>query len=302
MNQKLKLNAKPGTKPILAGLFIGAAGVAILVPTLAHGNARDTVGTGAAAAATAHPYIAQLTGANEFPTVGDPDGIGTAAVTINAVTGEVCVDLRVANITTATAAHIHTGAAGAAGAILVPLTAPTPTSATCATITPGEAAGIVANPAGFYVNVHNADFAGGAIRGQLSSAATKSGTTQILNEPLRAYDSRTSTDGILPGLTTRTVSLEYGLDSLGALKVAVPPGAIAAMVRLTVTDTGVPGFLKIYSNALSAEPKTSNVNWDKPQAITGADTTVAVDGFAKVKVSSGGGATHFVIDVIGYVF
>jgi hypothetical protein len=27
---------------------------------------------------------------------------------------------------------------------------------------------IIANPAGYYVNIHNADFPGGAVRGQLA--------------------------------------------------------------------------------------------------------------------------------------
>jgi hypothetical protein len=124
----------------------------------------------------------------------------------------------------------------------------------------------------------------------------------LLDEPLRAYDSRTSPEGLLPPLTTRVVSLQYGADSIGALKIAVPPGAVGAMIRLTVTQTINAGYLKVYSNALAAEPKTSNVNWYQTGSDNGADTTVVVDALGKVKVTTGGSGTHFVIDVVGYLF
>jgi hypothetical protein len=289
------------TKTVGAGLLLGATVAVVVVPTLANGSARTSAGSGAAAAAVARPLIAQLTGANESP-VGDPDGVGAAAVTIDQVTGEVCYDLRVANIATATLAHIHTGAAGVNGPVLVTFTAPNPTASACVTTTPANAVNIAANPAGFYVNIHNADFPGGAIRGQLAVAGVKTGGIQLLDEPLRAYDSRATGEVILAPRSTRVVSLAYGADANGASKVAVPPGAIGAMLRVTVTETVNAGYLKVYSNALTAEPRTSNVNWYASGSINGADPTVAVDSLARVKVTSGDGTTHFVIDVVGYLF
>lgn len=291
------------TKPVYGGLLLGVAAVAALAPTLVSGSAKGAVGSGAAAVAANKPFLAQLNGANEVPTPGDVDGTGAATVTIDQVAGEVCVDLRVANIQTATAAHIHPGAAGATGAPLIVLNVPTATgSQTCVTTTPTIATDIATNPANFYINVHTADFPNGAIRGQLGSGGTKSGSVQLLNEPLRAYDSRINGDGVLNPLTTRTVSLALGADSAGVSKIAVPPGAIGAMIRLTVTATVNGGYLKVYSADLTAEPKTSNVNWTESGTDNGADTTVAVDALGRVKVSSGGGSTQFVIDVVGYLF
>ena len=51
---------------------------------------------------------------------------------------------------------------------MIPFTAPaTGTSSGCLTANADLVHEILANPAGFYVNVHNAQFPGGAVRGQL---------------------------------------------------------------------------------------------------------------------------------------
>lgn len=113
---------------------------------------------------------AALTGAAEVPGPGDPDGTGTAVITLNQGQKEVCFELTVSNIATATAAHIHTGAAGAAGPVAVTL-APPPadgSSKGCAGADSDLIKNIRQNPENFYVNVHNAEFPDGAVRGQLS--------------------------------------------------------------------------------------------------------------------------------------
>src|SRR5688572_4399405 len=110
-----------------------------------------------------------LTGAAEVPGPGDPDGSGTARITLNVGQGEVCVDLQVSNIVPATAAHIHIGGPTVAGDVVVTLPPPTTGTATdCVSADRELLQEIVRNPLGYYVNVHNADFPGGAIRGQLT--------------------------------------------------------------------------------------------------------------------------------------
>ena len=71
---------------------------------------------------------------------------------------------------------------------------------------------------------------------------------------------------------------------------------------MTITDTDGPGFLSVYSNALTTVPATSSVNWYAAGAIGGADPTVAVDATSKIKITAVISATHVVVDVIGYVF
>ena len=111
---------------------------------------------------------ASMTGAQEVPGPGDTDGSGTAEITIVDATDNVCYDLNVRNIAPATVAHIHRGAPGVAGPPVVTLEAPTDGGSEGCISAPGALADeIEANPAAFYVNVHNAEFPDGAVRGQL---------------------------------------------------------------------------------------------------------------------------------------
>jgi hypothetical protein len=126
-------------------------------------------GTAAAAQAEGRTLSATLTGAAEVPGPGDPDGTGTATLTVNPGLGQICYELTVSGIAPATAAHIHVGAAGVAGPVVVTLAPPTDgTSSGCVSVSRGLALAILRSPSGYYVNVHNADYPAGAVRGQLS--------------------------------------------------------------------------------------------------------------------------------------
>jgi CHRD domain len=139
------------------------AGVAMGVATIAVGDAGPV-----AADHTFRATGAILTGANEVPGPGDPDGVGAAGVVINVNRRTICYFVAVRKIEPATLAHIHRGVAGVAGEVVVTLQAPSDGfSADCVTVDRTLAGEIAHNPSGFYVNVHNADFPAGAIRGQL---------------------------------------------------------------------------------------------------------------------------------------
>ena len=65
-------------------------------------------------------------------------------------------------------AHVHRAPTTAPGPVVIPLTAPTSgTSSGCAEVTRALAMELIRDPAAFYVNVHNADYPAGAVRGQL---------------------------------------------------------------------------------------------------------------------------------------
>jgi CHRD domain len=117
------------------------------------------------------PLTATMTGAAEVPGPGDSDGSGTATLRLNPGQGKICFVLTAANITLpAAAAHIHPGAAGVAGGVLVGLAAPDATgmAAGCVSAPRATIKAILKQPSSYYVNVHTSDFANGAIRGQLS--------------------------------------------------------------------------------------------------------------------------------------
>ena len=142
---------------------------------------------------------AQLNGREQVPPVGtmmmvgDPDGRATAYVF--GIDGDpttlcyVLVDVkRIGELALAPgggrAAHIHEGASGTNGPVVANMAWPQGGQAgDC--LTEGEGAGtagakfptaevglvqrILKNPASFYVNIHNAEYPSGAIRGQLVS-------------------------------------------------------------------------------------------------------------------------------------
>jgi hypothetical protein len=84
---------------------------------------------------------------------------------------ELCYSLTARDLSApATAAHIHLAPRNVAGPVVVPLQVVSGTDWTveaCATPSPAVLAAIEASPGDYYVNVHNADFPGGEIRGQL---------------------------------------------------------------------------------------------------------------------------------------
>ena len=113
-------------------------------------------------------FQAQLSGASEVPP-GDPDGTGMARISINDDSNRICTDLEVRMISDVTAAHIHRGAAGVNGPVVVTLDPPDDNdSDDCDTADDALIDEIRHNPSAFYVNVHTADYPDGAIRGQIA--------------------------------------------------------------------------------------------------------------------------------------
>jgi hypothetical protein len=133
--------------------------------------------TGAKAQGT--QFFAVLNGGSEcVPTgtcrKGDLDAAAFGSATVILIPGaspKLCWAILVTGIGTPTAAHIHTGTAGIKGAIKIGLTPPAAgnpgASSGCMATTSTVINQIKANPTGFYVNVHNAEFVDGAVRGQL---------------------------------------------------------------------------------------------------------------------------------------
>jgi hypothetical protein len=117
------------------------------------------------------PFTVDLTGEAEVnaagvPNQGDLDGTGTATLRVNPGHGEVCWTIQVSMVDPITAAHIHLAPSTAPGPVVVPLN---PYTGGCTAVDREVALAIITDPGSYYVNVHNAAFPAGALRGQLDS-------------------------------------------------------------------------------------------------------------------------------------
>ncbi|NYG55922.1 CHRD domain-containing protein [Nocardioides perillae] len=163
MNPSRKALALAGTAAVVLG---GAAALSPVGPASA-GHTNTVVS-------------AELDGRSEVGSsraiAGDPNGTGSAYVFgVDGDPRTLCYVLEVDKIGQARAAHIHRGEAGSNGPVVAFLAAPGDgDAADC--LTEGEpgkfadgqtVADILENPEEYYVNVHNDEYPGGAVRGQL---------------------------------------------------------------------------------------------------------------------------------------
>lgn len=117
--------------------------------------------------------IGEAIGEAEVPPV-ESDGLAFSFLLGTDDPGEICAPLFVENPTSdVTAAHIHRGASGEEGSAVMPYETPQPqfpgsfASVACYDVGQALVDEIRANPAGFYLNVHTANFPDGELRGQL---------------------------------------------------------------------------------------------------------------------------------------
>lgn len=115
-----------------------------------------------------------LSGADEVCSAeqkcGDPDGSGTTTVEINSDQNELCYDITLSGVTGVSAAHIHKGATGEPGDVVLNLEwAGTDTGGEACLdgVDEGTLERISKDPVNHYVNVHTSEFPDGAVRGQL---------------------------------------------------------------------------------------------------------------------------------------
>ena len=141
----------------------------LVVPAVFLAGVALTTGSVMAASGT-ETFKADLSGMNQVPAV-DTKGTGSATFRYNPTTHELTWTVTYKDLSSdVTAAHIHSGAAGANGKVVIPLTAKGATSNPSpikgkATITDEQAMDL--SSGNMYVNVHTTDHKGGEIRGQI---------------------------------------------------------------------------------------------------------------------------------------
>ncbi|MDQ3570405.1 MAG: CHRD domain-containing protein [Actinomycetota bacterium] len=115
--------------------------------------------------AAATQRTATLHGSGRGPGPGDRDGEGIAIVTLHPDRGMLCLSLTVSGISPVTSVHLHEPTGAAVGPIVASLL---PSDVGCVPVGGQVLENLSRKPSGYYVEVHNAEFPGGALRGRLS--------------------------------------------------------------------------------------------------------------------------------------
>ncbi len=121
-------------------------------------------GDGGDAATGEVTYAATLTGGEEAPARVVTTASGTAKLTLSADKTKLIYEVK-HNVADGTAAHIHLGEAGEAGAVVFPLEPFSASMTGSLTVTPADVANLEAGK--LYVNVHGTTNPNGELRGQI---------------------------------------------------------------------------------------------------------------------------------------
>jgi hypothetical protein len=241
--------------------LVSMAWAAFALLTMACGGGGGGDAAAAAPALPAYVRYASLGGAQEVPPNAST-ATGVAAFSLNPGTKVLTGTVTTAGLT-ATGAHIHEGAAGVAGPVVIALTGGTggvwavPAGTV---LTDAQVAAIQANS--YYVNVHSAAFPAGEIRGQINlrvSFATLSGAQETpavvtsatgygslaLNPVTGAVSGSVLTSGITgtgahihEGATGAAGGILISLVDAGGGLWTVPPGATLTAGQVTSWANG----------------------------------------------------------------
>ena len=133
-----------------AARSLGALGACVVLSALSH--------------AQLVYFSSTINQAQETPPTGSP-ATGVGCVTLDTSTNIISYNVTFTGLLgTQTAAHIHVGAPGVAGGIIVGIPNGSPSTGTAA-LTPAQAATLTAG--NYYFNIHSTVFGGGEIRGQI---------------------------------------------------------------------------------------------------------------------------------------
>ncbi|MCC5951579.1 MAG: S-layer homology domain-containing protein [Acidimicrobiia bacterium] len=117
-----------------------------------------------------HSVVTNLSGAEEVG-VGDLTASGLSTFEVDIDFGQLCFQLSFEDLDGINAAHIHEGASGTNGPVVVDLDWPTNQNSGCLLVSSTLLRDIVEHPDDYYVNVHTDAFPAGAVRGQLEQLA-----------------------------------------------------------------------------------------------------------------------------------
>ncbi|MFZ5787858.1 MAG: CHRD domain-containing protein, partial [Acidobacteriota bacterium] len=293
-NGSVALDLAPAFQAAGGGTFVAVGSVAI-APALAAAILQNPAGYYANIHTAAFPagavrgqllgdgaprgaFGASLFGRREAPTAGDPDGQGFATAVISGASLHFYI--RVKDIASPTAAHVHRGDGGQSGPVVLDF-APQFAAGVArgeVALAAGLAAELLADPAGFYFNVHNGQFPAGALRGQLGATET------VLHFPVAARNPGAGTSAFKSDLRVVAAGDQetpvwaewYPANSGGSTgpaaraRFSVAAGGVAVIddVVGTLFGANARGAIRL----LAAQPISAGINTYNDQRAVGSGT------------------------------
>ena len=189
-----------------------------------------------------------LSGASEVPT-NTSTATGSATGTFNSTTNELNLTVSFNGLSAnASAADIHNGAAGTNGPVIIPFTIPSSTSGTfnySGVITATQAIALLAG--NLYINIYNATFSSGEIRGQLRAVCLGNSfvwNPGAVNGQTVSVSPTATTTYTLTASNTTTTCASTATTVVTVLTPAVPVARGATIAHggsVTLTATGCMG-------------------------------------------------------------
>ena len=211
----------------------------------------------AASLAPSAVFSAELSGMQEVP-MNDSMGHGHAVFVLDSDMMTLNYRLMVHDLMGVTAGHIHVGAMGANGGVVVPLDvtglATSMYASGTVTLTVAQVAEMEAG--NYYVNIHTSMYAGGEIRGQIMpQAAEKLGAVLMGSEEVPAVETMASGVVLFTPVSTNTWSYEIAANDI----VSVTAGHIHAGM---MGQNGGPVKTLNVTNLAPMSPTTGTVMFD----------------------------------------
>jgi hypothetical protein len=201
------------------------------------------------AAAPPETLAATLTADQETAGVDDSGAFGSATLTLDRATRTLSADVTLDGVT-ATAAHLHAGAAGSDGAVVVPL-AVVGGKATLSGFALSAAQLASLDAGELYLNVHSATHAGGEIRGQVGREVFKARLSGA-QETTPVATTATGSGTLVLNPLTRLLSGEVEVEGVAGTAAHIHAGAFGSNGGIVVTleDHGGHGHFVVPANTV----------------------------------------------------
>ena len=212
----------------------------------------------APASVPAETLSVSLTPAQEVGTPIASGAIGTATLSLDRANGVLSGTVIVDGVAP-TAAHVHSGAAGTNGGVLLNMTI-NATGATLAasTLTTAQLASLDAGE--LYVNVHSAANASGEIRGQIGREVYTASLTGS-QETTPVATAATGTGRLVLNPVTRALSGEVSVSGLTATAAHIHVGAFGSNggIAINLQDHGGHGHYEVPANTALTEAQVASL-------------------------------------------